>query len=157
MELEALSRNDRVEDFRQNRVHVLCRFCARKTYAPMHGAGEISALHGAGTSVVPEDRSVVGRHAVRKIQENLVDITPPPTLRRVIALDDWMSRRSKMPGGVLVGGAVTADHVPAGAAQAQVSPGAADLETFLASQRARSNDSDGGGVAAFVSHVSALS
>ncbi len=116
MELEALSRNDHVEDFRQNRVHVLCRFCARKTYAPMHGAGEISALHGAGTSVVPEDRSVVGRHAVRKIQENLVDITPPPTLRRVIALDDWMSRRSKMLGGVLVGGTVTAADVPAGAA-----------------------------------------
>jgi hypothetical protein len=116
MELEALSRNDHVEDFRQNRVHVLCRFRARKTYAPMHGAGEISALHGAGTSVVPGDRSVVGRHAVRKIQENLVDITPAPTLWRVIALDDWMSRRSKMPGGVLVGGAVTAAHVPAGAA-----------------------------------------
>ena len=49
MELEALSRNDHLEDFRQNRVHVVCRFRARKTYASAHGVGEISARHVART------------------------------------------------------------------------------------------------------------
>ncbi len=47
MELEALSRNDHLEDFRENRVHVVCRFRARKTYASAHGVGEISARQAA--------------------------------------------------------------------------------------------------------------
>jgi len=46
-ELEVLSRNDHVEDLRQNRVHDACRFYARKADTPKHGVGEISARHAA--------------------------------------------------------------------------------------------------------------
>ena len=39
MELEVLSRNDHLEDLRQNCVHEVCRFCARKAGAPTPGIG----------------------------------------------------------------------------------------------------------------------
>ena len=48
MKFEALSRNDHVDDFRQDCVHVVRRFSARKTCASAHGVGEIRARHGAG-------------------------------------------------------------------------------------------------------------
>jgi hypothetical protein len=95
----------------------------------------------------------VRRHVIREIQENLIKVAPAPSLRRVIALDDRMARRSKMCCCMLAWRAVAASYVAATAAQAKVYPSAACLETFLASQRARRHNVDGGGVAAFVSDV----
>ena len=43
---EVLSRNDHVDDFRQNRVHDV-RESARKADMPKHGVGVISTLHAA--------------------------------------------------------------------------------------------------------------
>ena len=40
MELEAPSRNDHVDDFRQDCIHDGCRSYARKADTPNHGAGE---------------------------------------------------------------------------------------------------------------------
>src|SRR5208337_1709638 len=56
-ELEVLSRNDHVDDFRQNRVHDVRRFCARKADTPKHGVGEIGARHAAR---IPAGRIYVG-------------------------------------------------------------------------------------------------
>ena len=47
-----------------------------------------------------------------KLDENLIDIAPTPTLRWIVALDDRMSARPKMLGGVLAGRLVAATDVP---------------------------------------------
>ena len=72
--------------------------------------------------IVARDRSVVRRHAVRKIEHRLVDIAPAPALRRIIALDDRMARGLEMPGRVLVRGLVAASDVAACAADAANAP-----------------------------------
>ena len=67
-------------------------------------------------SVIARNRTIVRGFPVRQIEQDFIDITPAPTLWRVVALDYRVSRRPKMLGGVLVGGTVTAADVPAGAA-----------------------------------------
>src|ERR1700682_5614867 len=89
---------------------------------------------------------------VRQIEQDFIDITPAPTLRRIIALDDRMSRSVEMFCRVLVGGIVTAADVTAAAADAQMQPLTAALQAFLATKRARRDAADAGDVAAAVCH-----
>src|ERR1700730_2966669 len=89
------------------------------------------------------DRSNIARNrpelrgrAVGKIEHDLVDVAPAPAFRRIIAFDHRMAGGVEMFGGVTVGRAVAAAHVPAGAAQPQVHPARSCLEAFLAAARA---------------------
>src|SRR5712692_3146149 len=92
------------------------------------------------------------RHPIRQIEQDFIDITPAPPLRRIVALDDRMLRGVKMPGGVLVGRVVTAADVTAGAADPQMQPLAAAFEAFLAAERARRDAADAGDMRAAFCH-----
>src|SRR6266852_5180360 len=92
------------------------------------------------------------RHPIRQIEQDFIDITPAPPLRRIVALDDRMLRGVKMPGGVLVGRVVTAADVTAGAADPQMQPLAAASEAFLAAERARRDAADAGDMRAAFCH-----
>ena len=82
--------------------------------------------------------------SVRQIEQHFIDIAPAPTLRRIVALDDRMPCGVEMPGRVRVGRIVAAADVSAGAADPQVQPLAADLQAFLATERARRDVADAG-------------
>jgi len=81
--------------------------------------------------------SVMRRASVRKVDHDLVYVAPAPAFRRVIAFNDRMSGGLEVVSCMLVGRAVAAAHVAAGAAQPQVHPGRADLQALLAAERAR--------------------
>src|SRR5258708_39696021 len=89
---------------------------------------------------------------VRQIEQDFIDITPAPTLRRIIALNDRMPGSVEMPGRVSVGGIVAAADVAAAAADPQMQPLTAALQAFLATERARRDAADAGDVAAAVCH-----
>jgi hypothetical protein len=74
---------------------------------------------------------------IREIKANLIDITPSPSLRRIVAFDDRVPGGVKVFVGVPVRRIIAAAHVSTGAAQSQVNPDAPRLETFLAAQSAR--------------------
>jgi hypothetical protein len=99
-------------------------------------------------SVVARDRSVVWSLLIGEIEHRLVDITPPPTLGRIITLDYGMPGGMEMRGRVLVGGIVAAADVAASTANPQVQPLAAALQAFLAAERARCDGSDTGNMGA---------
>src|SRR3977135_1119224 len=92
------------------------------------------------------------RLSVRKIEQDFIDITPAPTFRRIVALDDRMLGGVEVLGGMLVGGIVAAADVTAAAADPQMQPLAAALEAFLATQRARRDIADAGDVSAAFCH-----
>jgi hypothetical protein len=66
---------------------------------------------------------------------DLVDVTPDPVFTRLERLHEGMANRMKVLGGVLVLRGITASDVAARQAQAQVDPGVAYGQTFLASLR----------------------
>lgn len=82
------------------------------------------------------------RRPVWKIDFDVVDIAPAPALWRVVALDDGMTARLKMPAGMTMGRLITATDMPALAAESQVHPARSDPQTFLATERTRSDDLD---------------
>src|ERR1051326_2598423 len=88
-------------------------------------------------SNITRDRPELWRRAIGQIEHDLVDVAPAPALGRIIALDHRMAGGVEMFGGVAVGRAVAAAHVPAGSAQPQVHPRRAGLEALLAAARAR--------------------
>jgi hypothetical protein len=79
----------------------------------------------------------LGCPAIREIKANLIDVTPSPSFRRIVAFDDRVPGGVKVLVGVPVRRVIAAAHVSTGAAQAQVNPDAPRLETFFAAQRAR--------------------
>jgi hypothetical protein len=79
----------------------------------------------------------LGCPAIREIKANLIDVTPSPSFRRIVAFDDRVPGGVKVLVGVPVRRVIAAAHVSTGAAQAQVYPDAPRLETFFAAQRAR--------------------
>lgn len=72
---------------------------------------------------------------VWKVDLDLVDVTPSPALGWIIAFHDRMARLVIVGRGVPMRGLVAAAHMPAGAADSKMNPGAADLEAFLATAR----------------------
>src|SRR5712671_4188435 len=107
-------------------------------------------------SVVARDWTVMRRLSVRKIEQDFIDITPAPTFRRIVALDDWMLGGVEVLGGMLVGGIVATADVTATAADPQMQPLAAALEAFLATKRARRDIADAGDVSAAFCHTRPL-
>ena len=67
------------------------------------------------------DRTVVRRLA-RKVDFNIIDIAPTPPLRRVVALDDGVTRRFEVFSGMTMGGLIAAADVPTIATEPQMHP-----------------------------------
>jgi hypothetical protein len=97
---------------------------------------------GSGVSVVPGDRSVVGRRPVGEIEHHFVHVAPAPPLRGIITLNDRMMGCMKMPGGVLAGRLIATSNMAASATNAKVKPSVALFQAFLAPQRARDDFAD---------------
>ena len=91
------------------------------------------------TSIISRDKTVVDRWSIRKIKHNLVDVAPAPALGRIVALNDRMMRGVKMLCCMLAGRLVATTDVPARAADFEVKPGIAFLQTFFAPQGARND------------------
>src|ERR1700730_14593580 len=106
------------------------------------------------SSNVARDRPVVRRGASAEVQNNLVDITPSPAFRRIVALDDRMAGLVKVLGCMTVRRAVAAADMAAGPAEAQMHPRRADLQTLLAAEGTWRDVTDASGVHAFVCHQS---
>ena len=87
------------------------------------------------------DGAVVRRLAW-KIDFDVIDVAPAPALRRVVALDNGMTARFKVPTGVSMGRLIAATDMPAVAAEPQVYPRRSDPQAFLATERARGDDLD---------------
>src|SRR4051812_26636115 len=80
-----------------------------------------------------ETPSVLGTQArSRQFERLFIDVAPAPAFARLERSDDRMLRRMEMLGGVLVLGVVAAADVATGPAKAQVHPGVAHLQAFLA-------------------------
>src|ERR1700733_7754296 len=67
-----------------------------------------------------------------KLHRQLIDVAPAPVLARLERGDDWVARGVEVLGGMPVLGIIAAADVAAGPAQAQVHPGVAGLQAFLA-------------------------
>ena len=74
------------------------------------------ADHCAADSVEARNRAVVRGGAIAEIEQDLVDVTPPPVFGRVIAFDDWMAGLVKMLCGVAVRRVVATADMTAGPA-----------------------------------------
>src|ERR1700722_12563463 len=103
--------------------------------------------------VVARDRTVVRRHAVGKIEHRFVDVTPAPSLRRIVALDDRVLGGVIMLGRVTVRRLVATAHMAAGAADPQMHPDVAGLETLLAAEGARRHVANGRRMRAGLRHL----
>jgi hypothetical protein len=62
------------------------------------------------------------RSLVGKIYNEPVHVTPPPPLRRIVALDDLMTCLVKVRGRMSIGRVVAASDVAAQPAEAKVNP-----------------------------------
>src|SRR5690349_599871 len=93
-------------------------------------------------SDVARDRAQL-RRLIGQVDYLVVDITPAPSLRRIVAFDDRVARRMEMRGGVAMRRIIATADVAAGAAETQVHPGTADLQAFLAPACARRDFLDG--------------
>ena len=82
------------------------------------------------------------RRLAWKIDFDVVDVAPAPAFRRVVALDDGMTARFKVPTGVSMRRLIAATDMPALAAESQVYPNRPDPQAFLATERARGDDLD---------------
>jgi len=62
------------------------------------------------------------RRLVGQVDELFVDITPSPTFRRIITLDDWMPGRVEVGGRMFAGGLVATPHMTALPTDAKMHP-----------------------------------
>src|ERR1700687_2342668 len=92
------------------------------------------------------------RLSIAQIEQYLIDITPAPSFRRVVTLDDRMARGVEMLGGVLVGRIVAAADMTAAAANPQMQPDTAALQAFLAAERARRDGANAAEMGAALCH-----
>jgi hypothetical protein len=74
--------------------------------------------HSRSNSISDEARDwTVVRRLARKIDFDVIDIAPAPSLRRIIALNNRMAGGIKVPPGVTIGRLVAATDMPATAAK----------------------------------------
>jgi hypothetical protein len=82
------------------------------------------------------------RLPVRKVEHDLVDVTPTPPFRRIIALDNRVIGGAKMLGGVFVWRLVAATHMTTGAADPQMQPGVTQFQALFTARSARNDIAD---------------
>ena len=88
------------------------------------------------------------RRLVFKLDLDIIHIAPSPPLRRIVALDDRMTRFPEVGAGMAVRGLVAASDVPACAANPEMQPFAAHLQTVLAAKGTGLHFADGAHVTA---------
>jgi hypothetical protein len=95
------------------------------------------------TSISDKARDwTIMRCLVCQFDLDVVDIAPAPTLGGVVALDNRMSGRFKVPPGMTVGRVVAATDMPATAANPQMHPRRSHVQALLTTERARGNGLD---------------
>ena len=72
------------------------------------------------------------RYALRRLEHDLVDVTPAPIFAGLEGLDNGMAAGMEMFGSVLVFRRVTAANMPANKAFAQVYPRVTNFQAILA-------------------------
>jgi hypothetical protein len=97
---------------------------------------------GRATLIKARNRSVLKRGSIRKVRNNFAYVTPTPMLGRIVPLNDRVRGGVKMLGRMPVRRVIATADVTAGPADTQVNPGRADLQTFLAASRTRSDVAD---------------
>src|SRR5262245_6253517 len=102
--------------------------------------------------VIMRNRPVLRRRSIGQIKHDLVHVTPPPTLWRIVALNNRMTGLMEMLGCVSVRRTVTAADVSARSADAQVNPRRSQFQTFLTSACARLHVADAVKMIAPVAH-----
>jgi hypothetical protein len=70
----------------------------------------------------PDSDPLPSANRSSKLEHYLIDVTPPPLLPWLEGLHDWVVRRVKVFGGVLILGIIAAANMPAFEAEAQVHP-----------------------------------
>jgi hypothetical protein len=87
-----------------------------------------------------------------QIDRDHIDITPTPTFRRIVALNDRMTGSVKMLPRVLSGGVITAANVTAVPTDPQMHPWASAFKTLLAASCAGLDLHDAAEVGTFAAH-----
>ena len=101
-------------------------------------------------SDVARDAAVVGRHVAAEIEHDLIDITPAPALRRIIAFDDGMAGGVEVFGRVAMGRLIATPDMPADPAKTEMHPARMNLQALLAAKCARRHLADLRGMRAFL-------
>ena len=94
------------------------------------------------TSVKSRNRTKMRSRPARKIEHHFVDVTPAPTFRRIVGLDDRVPGRVKMFCRVPIWRLIAATDMATGAADPQMQPGVTRFQTFLTPRRAWNNVAD---------------
>jgi hypothetical protein len=77
------------------------------------------------------------RDVLAEIHHHFIHEAPAPAICRIESLHHWMARCMEVLGRMSVRGGIAAANVPAHAAQSEVNPAAARLQTFFATVRGR--------------------
>src|SRR6202140_1817357 len=94
------------------------------------------------TSVKSRNRPQMRCRPARKIEHHFIDVTPAPTFRRIVGLDDRVPGRVKMFCSVPVWRLIAATDMATNAADPQMQPGVTGFQAFLTPRRARNNVAD---------------
>jgi hypothetical protein len=100
----------------------------------------------------PRNGPILRRGVAVQIDPDDIDITPTPTFRRIVALDDRVSGGAKMLPRVLPGGIITAANVTAVPTNPQMHPRASAFKALLTASRAGLDLHDTADVATFTAH-----
>ena len=88
------------------------------------------------------NRSVLRSDVAAEIEHHLVDITPSPTFRWIVALDDGMTGGMEVCRSVAAGRLVAAPNMTTGPTNSKMHPMRTGFQAFLASAGARRDRAD---------------
>src|SRR6201996_185651 len=94
------------------------------------------------TSVKSGNRTKMRGRPARKIEHHFIDVTPAPSFRRIIGLDDRVPGCGKMFCCVPIWRLIAATDMAAGATDPQMQPGVTRFQAFLTPRRARNDIAD---------------
>ena len=97
---------------------------------------------GGNDAAMGSHMNLLVKCALRRLEHDLIDITPAPIFTGLEGLDNGMAGRMEMPGSVFVLRGVATANVPADKALAQVYPGIANFQAILAAISTRDNFPD---------------
>ena len=87
---------------------------------------------GGNDAAMGSHMNLLVKCALRRLEHDLIDITPAPIFTGLEGLDNGMAARMEMFGSVLVFRRVTAANMPANKAFAQVYPRVTNFQAILA-------------------------
>lgn len=111
------------------------------------------ARNNGSHSRVARNRSKLRGGIRSEVQKDLIDVTPAPSLRWIVAFDHRMAREMEMTGSMLAWRVIAATHMSALAADAQMHPPAPGFQTLFASASARGDLGDGIQVRTRCAHI----